>query len=73
MILSPAGLTNVVVPSGSIPQTMAGMPPVEVGCEMLADDGGSLSREEARAYAEAHDAPFLDGSQIIGRWRKWSG
>jgi 3,4-dihydroxy 2-butanone 4-phosphate synthase len=53
--------------------TMAGMTPVAVGCEMMADDGGSLSREEARTYAGAHGAPFLDGSQIIEGWREWSG
>ena len=53
--------------------TMAGMTPVAVGCEMMADDGGSMSRDEARAYAEAHDSPFLEGRQIIERWRKWSG
>ena len=52
---------------------MAGMTPVAVGCEMMADDGGSLSKEQARAYAEAHDAPFLEGKDIIGRWREWSG
>ena len=51
---------------------MAGITPVAVGCEMMADGGGSLPREEARAYAEAHDAPFLEGREIIGRWREWS-
>jgi 3,4-dihydroxy 2-butanone 4-phosphate synthase len=53
--------------------TMAGMTPVAVGCEMMADDGGSLPREEAKAYADSLGAPFLEGSQIIERWRKWSG
>jgi 3,4-dihydroxy 2-butanone 4-phosphate synthase len=52
---------------------MAGLPPVAVGCEMMADDGGSLSKEEARAYAEGLDAPFLEGRQVIERWRGWSG
>jgi 3,4-dihydroxy 2-butanone 4-phosphate synthase len=53
--------------------TMAGMTPVAVGCEMMSDDGGSLSRDEAKAYADSLGAPFLEGSQIIERWRKWSG
>ncbi len=52
---------------------MAGMQPVAVGCEMMADDGGSLPREDARAYAESSGAPFLEGKQIIERWREWSG
>lgn len=53
--------------------TMAGLTPVAVGCEMMADDGGSLPKEDARAYAEAHDAPFLEGREVIERWRQWSG
>ncbi len=52
---------------------MAGMEPVAVGCEMMADDGGSLSREDARAYARGLGAPFLEGREIVERWRKWSG
>jgi 3,4-dihydroxy 2-butanone 4-phosphate synthase len=52
---------------------MAGLQPVAVGCEMMADDGGSLSREDAMAYAESLGAPYLDGKDIIERWREWSG
>ena len=52
---------------------MAGLTPIAVGCEMMADDGGSLSREDARAYAESRGAPFLEGKQIIERWSEWSG
>lgn len=52
---------------------MTGLPPVAVGCEMMADGGGSLSRADARAYAESQGAPFLEGKQIIERWREWSG
>jgi 3,4-dihydroxy 2-butanone 4-phosphate synthase len=52
---------------------MAGLTPVAVGCEMMADGGGSLPREDARGYAEAMGAPFLEGREIIERWRKWSG
>jgi 3,4-dihydroxy 2-butanone 4-phosphate synthase len=52
---------------------MAGLTPVAVGCEMMADDGGSLPRKEAMAYAEATGAPFLDGWQVVERWSQWSG
>jgi len=52
---------------------MAGLQPVAVGCEMMAEDGGSLRREDARAYAEGLGAPFLEGKEIIERWREWSG
>jgi 3,4-dihydroxy 2-butanone 4-phosphate synthase len=52
---------------------MAGLQPVAVGCEMMADDGGSLRREDAMAYAEGLGAPFLDGKQIVERWKEWSG
>ncbi len=52
---------------------MAGMEPVAVGCEMMADDGGSLSRDDARAYAKGLGAPFLEGKEIIERWLAWSG
>jgi 3,4-dihydroxy 2-butanone 4-phosphate synthase len=51
---------------------MTGLPPVAVGCEMMADDGGSMSREDARTYARAHGAPFLEGKEIVKRWREWS-
>ena len=52
---------------------MAGMEPVAVGCEMMADDGGSLSRDDARAFAKGLGAPFLEGKEIIERWLAWSG
>ena len=52
---------------------MAGMTPVAVGCEMMDDSGGSMPRERAREYAQAHGAPFLEGKQIVRRFREWSG
>lgn len=37
-----------------------------VVCEMLDDQtGGALSPEDARAYAERHGFPYLEGAQII--------
>jgi 3,4-dihydroxy 2-butanone 4-phosphate synthase len=51
---------------------MAGLTPVAVGCEMMADDGGSLPRSKARAYAKANGSPFLEGKEVVGRFREWS-
>jgi 3,4-dihydroxy 2-butanone 4-phosphate synthase len=40
--------------------------PAVVVCEMLDDQtGGPLSPEDARAYAERHGFPYLEGSQVI--------
>ncbi len=41
-------------------------------CEMLGDSGGARSPEAARAYAEAHGWPFLEGRTIIEAWQAWS-
>ncbi|GAA0223249.1 3,4-dihydroxy-2-butanone-4-phosphate synthase [Haladaptatus pallidirubidus] len=44
----------------------AELPPAVVVCEMLDDQtGGALSPDNARAYAERHDFPYLEGAQII--------
>ena len=47
---------------------MAGLPPVAMGCEMLADDGGRLPPEAAAAWAEARGYPFLEGHEIVAAW-----
>ncbi|WP_435155864.1 3,4-dihydroxy-2-butanone-4-phosphate synthase [Haladaptatus sp. DFWS20] len=40
--------------------------PAVVVCEMLDDQtGGALSPDDARAYAERHGFPYLEGAQII--------
>ncbi len=40
--------------------------PAVVVCEMLDDQtGGALSPEDARAYADRHGFPYLEGAQII--------
>lgn len=40
--------------------------PAVVVCEMLDDEtGGALSPADARAYAERHEFPYLEGSKII--------
>jgi len=47
---------------------MAGLPPVALGCEMLADEGGRLPPEAAVAWAEAGGHPFLEGHEIVAAW-----
>ncbi|MGA9399840.1 3,4-dihydroxy-2-butanone-4-phosphate synthase [Haladaptatus sp.] len=40
--------------------------PAVVVCEMLDDETGSaLSPDDARAYAERHDFPYLEGAEIV--------
>ena len=44
----------------------ADRPAAVVGCEMLDDDtGGALSPADARAYAERHDIPYVEGSRVV--------
>lgn len=51
---------------------MADLIPVATGCEMMGDDGNSLSKEEAMAYAEENGNVFLEGREIIEAWKAWS-
>ncbi|TET90030.1 MAG: 3,4-dihydroxy-2-butanone-4-phosphate synthase [Methanomassiliicoccales archaeon] len=52
--------------------TMADLIPVATGCEMMGDDGNSLSKEKAMAYAKEVGHVFLEGSEIIEAWKEWS-
>lgn len=46
----------------------AGLPPAVVVCEMLDDhSGNALSPADARAYAERHDLPYVEGRELLGR------
>jgi len=49
---------------------MAGLLPVALGCEMLADDGGRLPPEAAAAWAESRGYPFLEGNEIVAVWNE---
>ncbi len=51
---------------------MASLIPSATICEML-DGGDALSKIDAKGYAQAHHLPFLEGRDIIGAWRQWSG
>ncbi len=53
--------------------TMAGLIPSATICEMMADDGRALSKEDAKKYAEAKNLVFLEGQDVIEAWRAWSG
>ena len=44
---------------------MAGLTPMATICEMMGDDGGALSKREARRYAEKHGLVFLEGEEIV--------
>jgi len=46
----------------------AGIPPAAVVCEMLDDDtGGALPPAAARAYADRHGFPYVEGAQLVER------
>jgi 3,4-dihydroxy 2-butanone 4-phosphate synthase len=46
----------------------AGREPAVVVCEMLDDQTGeALAPEDAKAYAERHDFPYLEGSEVVER------
>ncbi|AKH96731.1 3,4-dihydroxy-2-butanone 4-phosphate synthase [Halanaeroarchaeum sulfurireducens] len=46
--------------------TAADREPAAVVCEMLDDESGeALSRADARAYADRHDVPFVDGQDLL--------
>jgi 3,4-dihydroxy 2-butanone 4-phosphate synthase len=51
---------------------MAGLAPTATICEMMADDGRALSKEDAKAYARARNLAFLEGQDIVQAWRSWS-
>jgi 3,4-dihydroxy 2-butanone 4-phosphate synthase len=51
---------------------MAGLSESVTVCEMLGDSGGAREPEAARAYAQAHGWPFLEGRTLVEAWRTWS-
>jgi len=51
---------------------MAGLSESVTVCEMLGDSGGARAPAAARAYAEDHGFPFLEGRAIVEAWRRWS-
>lgn len=51
---------------------MARLAPTATICEMMADDGRALSKEDAKAYARERNLVFLEGQDIVRAWRSWS-
>jgi len=51
---------------------MAGLVPSATIVEILAEDGNSMSKEDARRFAEEHGIIFLEGKDILDAWFKWS-
>ena len=48
---------------------MAGITPTITICEMLDDESGkALSKENAIAYAKAHNLVFIEGNEVLGHW-----
>jgi 3,4-dihydroxy 2-butanone 4-phosphate synthase len=52
---------------------MAGLAPTATICEMMGDDGNALPKAKAREFAHERNLTFLEGEEIIWRWRDWSG
>ncbi|MDG6256814.1 MAG: 3,4-dihydroxy-2-butanone-4-phosphate synthase [Methanomicrobiaceae archaeon] len=48
---------------------LAGITPSITICEMLDDENGkALSKEDAIAYAKAHNLVFIEGNEVLGFW-----
>ena len=52
---------------------MAGITPAVTVCEMLDDQSGlALSKEDARDYARKHQLVFIEGTDVIEAWERFS-
>ncbi len=47
---------------------MAGVKPSATICEMMGDDGGSMSKQEVAAFAAARGIAMVEGQEVIDRW-----
>ena len=52
---------------------MGGYFPSMTICEMLGDDGNSLSEKEAVRYGKKHSIPMVEGKDIIKEWETQNG
>lgn len=50
---------------------MAGVKPSATICEMMADDGGSMCKEDVMRYAEENGLTFITGTEVIEAWKKF--
>jgi 3,4-dihydroxy 2-butanone 4-phosphate synthase len=51
----------------------AGLTPTATICEMIGEDGRSLSKTDAIKYGERNDYIFLEGREIVEWWNKSKG
>ncbi len=50
---------------------MAGVKPSATICEMMGDDGGSMSKEDVRKYADANGITMVTGDDVLKAWAEW--
>lgn len=50
---------------------MAGVKPSATICEMMGHDGHSRSKEDCYRYAEEHNIPIVNGTEIIEAWNEY--
>ncbi|NLL95091.1 MAG: 3,4-dihydroxy-2-butanone-4-phosphate synthase [Thermoplasmatales archaeon] len=50
---------------------MAGVKPSATICEMMADDGNALKKDEAMEYAKEHGLVFVEGKDVVDAWAAW--
>ncbi|MEM3396176.1 MAG: 3,4-dihydroxy-2-butanone-4-phosphate synthase [Thermoplasmata archaeon] len=48
---------------------MAGVTPSAAICEIMADDGHAMKKEDARMFAKQNGLIFVEGKEIIEAWR----
>lgn len=52
---------------------MAKLAPSATICEMIGENGKSLTKNEAKKYAEKNGLILLEGKEILEAWKSWSG
>lgn len=50
---------------------MAGLIPSATICEMMGDDGRARSKAAAQTYAQGRGLIFLEGREVVERWRQF--
>jgi 3,4-dihydroxy 2-butanone 4-phosphate synthase len=51
---------------------MADLIPVGSGCEIMGNNGKALSKKETIKYAKKNNFIFLEGKDVIKKWKQWS-
>ena len=50
---------------------MAGVKPSATICEMMGDDGRSMTKKDVMKFAEDNDIEFITGEQVISKWEEF--